>query len=197
MVFSMRRTSFLTRIARVLWQRLPHIFLTLFSLWLGGLIWYAATLPEQSALKAGETADGIVVLTGGQGRIAAGLEALTNGNGQRLLISGVNQELANDTIRQAIDGDNPLFDCCIDFGREALNTRGNAVESAEWAEQNGFASLLVVTTDYHMPRSLLEFQEAMPNVRLIALPVREDAGLWLLIREYNKYLLSLLRIRLF
>ncbi len=196
MVFSMRRRSAFRTGAKAVLKRLPRAFLALIFIWLGGLVWFAGTLPQPDK-EADATADGIVVLTGGQGRISAGLAVLAARRGGRLLISGVNQELANDTIRQAIDADNPLFDCCIDFGREALNTRGNATESAAWAETNGFQSLLVITTDYHMPRSLIEFQQAMPGIRLYAEPVPEDAGLWPLIREYNKYLISLLRVRLF
>lgn len=149
-------------------------------------------------------ADAIVVLTGGSDRVAQALTLLDEGRAKRLLISGVHpattpQQIASRTASQ-ID----LFTCCIDLDRKALNTSDNAHETAKWVRDWGFGRLLVVTSAYHMPRSLLELHAAMPEVTLVPYPVvREDLDIsrWytepetarLLIREYMKYMLARFR----
>lgn len=121
------------------------------------------------------TADGIVVLTGGEDRISAALGLLDKGQGRRLLISGadigegVPAEMRRWAARKTEFDVQP---CCIDLGFEARSTAGNAREAARWAQAHGFASLIVVTTGRHMPRSIAEFRRAMPGIKLIAHPVR-------------------------
>lgn len=117
------------------------------------------------------TADGIVVLTGGEGRVITAVALLSERRGERLLISGANPDIGLDSVRAASGATRGLFECCIDVGQDATNTIGNAEEAARWARANGFRSILVVTSDYHMPRALLELQAAMPGVDLIAWPV--------------------------
>lgn len=116
-------------------------------------------------------ADGIVVLTGGQGRVVSAVELLREERGRRLLISGANPDVGLEAVREASGATRDLFACCIDVGQEAANTIGNAEEAARWARAYGFERLIVVTSDYHMPRALLELQAAMPGVTLIAYPV--------------------------
>ncbi|WP_270374382.1 YdcF family protein [Marinicauda sp. Alg238-R41] len=111
-------------------------------------------------------ADGIVVLTGGEGRVVSAVELLQAGHGSRLLISGANPDVGLDAVREASGATRSLFACCIDVGQEAANTIGNAEEAARWARGNGFSSLIVVTSDYHMPRAMLELHAAMPAVAL-------------------------------
>lgn len=160
-------------------------------IWLAGFIWFVATLPGQDPLEDGAAVDGIVVLTGGPGRVRAGLDALANGSGGRLLISGVNPELANETIMNAIGGDRTTGACCIDLGRQARDTHGNALEAAEWVRQHDFHSLLVVTADYHLPRALIEFSRQVKDVRLVAHPVEDHASILTVVSEFNKYLVSI------
>lgn len=162
-------------------------------LWLAGFGWFLATLPETDALEAGVEIDGIVVLTGSPGRVQAGLDSLARGKGRRLLISGVNRELARETILNAIGGAASAQGCCIDLGREARDTHGNAIEAAEWAGQHGFRSLLVVTADYHLPRALIEFGREMENVALFAHAVDSHAPILSMASEFNKYLFSIAR----
>ena len=57
------------------------------------------------------------------------------------------------------------------LGHEAINTLGNAHETAQWIRSQGFRSLRLVTAWYHMPRSLLEFDRAMPEIDIVAHPV--------------------------
>lgn len=121
-------------------------------------------------------ADAIVVLTGDEERIATGVRLLVDGRAQRLLISGVHPSTRMPTeLRRRIHGNDAtrqaLVRCCIDIGHEALNTSGNADEAERWVRSNGFRSLIVVTSNYHMPRSQIEFARALPDVRLVPHPV--------------------------
>jgi uncharacterized SAM-binding protein YcdF (DUF218 family) len=139
------------------------------------------------------SADAIVALTGGEGRVATGVSVLAQGHGERLLISGGNPEVTMNAIRAAAGAPPELFDCCVDIGVEAANTIGNAEETARWASTNGYQRLLIVTSDFHMPRALLELKAAMPERELIPHGVATPppwtstraARRWL--QEYLKY----------
>jgi len=150
-------------------------------------------------------AEGIVVLTGGSARIDGALRLLAEGRASRLLISGVNPSVGTTALAGIIDTElEAVLDCCVDLGHDARNTIGNAAETRSWAEDRGFASLIVVTSDYHMPRSLAELSASMPGVSLVAYPVSNPElrlGEWwrdarpfaLLVREYGKYLVAAAR----
>ena len=144
-------------------------------------------------------ADGIVVLTGGTARIDGALALLAEGRAERLLISGVNPAVGRDAIAEMVPAElRPALDCCVDLDH-ARDTIENATSTGEWTTRQGFSSLIVVTSDYHMPRSMAELADAMPGVRLIAFPVsspdldlrrwwRDSEAFNLLVREYGKYL---------
>lgn len=160
---------------------------------------FVAALPGPPA--AMPHADGIVVLTGGDARLDMAVTLLERGAGQRLLISGVDLATSKETLGKLAHG-GPRFACCADIGYVAEDTHGNAAEAAQWARDNGFKSLVIVTARYHMPRALSEFRAAMPEGRFIAQPVEQDGialkNWWqhprtamLLHREYVKYLASL------
>ena len=140
------------------------------------------TLDAREAARA----DGIVALTGGEGRVVTAVELLSRGRGERLLISGANPDVGLDAVRAASGATRDLFECCIDVGQEAANTIGNAEEAADWARRHGFDSLIVVTSDYHMPRALLELQAAMPGVSLAAFPV-ESPPPWADLRTARRW----------
>ncbi|MEO1038399.1 MAG: YdcF family protein [Pseudomonadota bacterium] len=137
--------------------------------------------------------DALVVFTGGVDRIPTAVRLLDEGRGGRLLISGVNPDVPIDEVREASGASQPLFDCCIDAGAEAVDTIGNATETADWARENAFTRIVVVTSDYHMPRALLELRTALPEGEFIAYGVRgpapwtnaRAARRWL--QEYLKY----------
>jgi uncharacterized SAM-binding protein YcdF (DUF218 family) len=149
-------------------------------------------------------ADAIIVLTGGSARIDAGVELLSAGKGGRLLISGVNPMAGLDDLRRATGADAELFACCVDIDHAALDTIGNAAESAKWLNSNSFDSAIVVTNNYHMPRSLMEMRRAIDGLDLQPYPVVNtnlDRGGWItkpqavrvLFTEYTKFLASLAR----
>jgi uncharacterized SAM-binding protein YcdF (DUF218 family) len=152
-------------------------------------------------------ADGIVVLTGGTDRIAGAVELMASGKARRLLVSGVHPGTSDASIRRLGDADPALMACCIDLDRRAANTVGNAIETAKWTRRNGFLSLIVVTSAYHMPRAMLELGAAMPGIRLIPYPITSvDLSIdrWgshrgvpvLLVEEYVKYAATRLRLAL-
>jgi uncharacterized SAM-binding protein YcdF (DUF218 family) len=116
-------------------------------------------------------ADGIVALTGGEARIDEAVKLLSEGAGRRLFISGVHERTTRNALQRKTPGFDKLFSCCIDLGRSARDTIGNAQETREWVEGRGFRSIIIVTSSYHMPRSLIELRRAMPDVELIAYPV--------------------------
>ncbi|HWK13541.1 MAG TPA: YdcF family protein [Rhizobiaceae bacterium] len=165
---------------------------------------FATHVSRLAAPVTQPVADAIIVLTGGQSRIDAAVGLLKSGKGKRLLISGVNPIADLDDLRRATGGDRQLFSCCVDIDRAALDTVGNAEESAKWMASHTYGSAIVVTNNYHMPRSLLEMRRINGAVELLPYPVvnaRIDRGEWLtrpdalrvLFTEYTKYLAALAR----
>ncbi len=149
-------------------------------------------------------ADAIVVLTGGDLRLLAGAKLLKEGRGARLLISGVNPQTSREDLRR-LSGLSPrLFSSRVDIDYAAHTTSGNADETKAWAKSKGYTKLIVVTSSYHMPRSLMELHRTMPRITLLPHPVvpnRIDAAHWwsdpftarVLLGEYVKLLPSAAR----
>ena len=111
--------------------------------------------------------DAVVVLTGGELRVREGFRLFSGGAGRRLLISGVNRATSKDDLRRLSGVQSILFDCCVDVGYLALDTAGNAAETHAWLRTWGFRRLVVVTSNYHMARSLMELGRALPQVDLV------------------------------
>jgi uncharacterized SAM-binding protein YcdF (DUF218 family) len=150
-------------------------------------------------------ADGIVVLTGAAARIPDAIELLADERGKRLLISGVYRATSSHEIARITPLYSKYFACCIDLDRSALNTFGNALQTRSWAREHNFNSLIIVTSNWHMPRAMAELEHQLPDVTLIAYPVisekLKDDVWWsnlstarLLFAEYLKYLLALTRM---
>jgi uncharacterized SAM-binding protein YcdF (DUF218 family) len=171
--------------------------------WGGGLAWFAAHMPDGVDDPLTRT-DAIVVLTGGAGRLGTGLDLLAAGRADKLFVSGVYRGVdVSELLRVSEKAPDP-FACCIDLGHDARDTVGNAAETAHWMAAQGFRSLRLVTANYHLPRSLLEFRRAMPEIEMIPHPVfpaQLRSGQWwwrpktalLIVGEYNKYLVARLR----
>ena len=143
--------------------RLILSVMALALLWAAGLVMFIARLPEP-APRGVSAADGLVVYTGGGARIATGLTLLREGAGRRLLISGVHPDFSRSEILALWPDAADMVDCCVDLGDEARTTEGNAEEVRAWATANGFDSLILVTSDYHMPRALVETRARLAGV---------------------------------
>ncbi|MDP3899265.1 MAG: YdcF family protein, partial [Mesorhizobium sp.] len=126
-----------------------------------GFAFFANHVGSLSTPSDPVSADAIIVLTGGQSRIDAAVDLLKNGKGKRLLISGVNPMAGRDDLRAATGGDWSLFNCCVDIDHAALDTIGNAAESAKWVRQHAYDSVILVTNNYHMPRTMLEMRRLL------------------------------------
>jgi uncharacterized SAM-binding protein YcdF (DUF218 family) len=175
----------------------------------GGAVGFIAFLAQLrgAEVKPARNADGIVVLTGGSSRVSDAMELLAAGYGKRLLISGVHPGNDVADISRTLPDNHKLLNCCVDLDRSAINTRSNAAETRRWARERGFTSLIVVTSNYHMPRAIVELSHAMPDVTLIPFAVVGDkwrdepwwtsgATLRLLLSEYAKYVAAEVRVRL-
>jgi uncharacterized SAM-binding protein YcdF (DUF218 family) len=179
-------------------RRLGWLALAAFLLWLGGLALFVASsllIPVDPSIRT----DAIVVLTGGRLRLETGVELFAAGTAKKLFISGVNQRVDRGELLRALGPAGERAACCIALGHEADNTFGNARETANWIHEEGYRSLRLVTSWYHMRRGLLEFGRAMPQVAIVAHPVfahHLDPEQWwswrgapiLIVGEYGKYL---------
>jgi uncharacterized SAM-binding protein YcdF (DUF218 family) len=164
-----------------------------------------ATGIEREPRETVPGADGITVLTGGADRIDQAMKLLAQGKAKRVLITGVYRATTKEELKQLASQGDQYFACCVDIDKEARNTIDNATETSEWVAQQHFHSVIVVTSNYHMPRALAELGRAMPDVVLIAYPVIDKnvhLDRWwtypgttkLLMSEYLKYLPALGRL---
>jgi uncharacterized SAM-binding protein YcdF (DUF218 family) len=172
------------------------------AFFMAGLQHFVLTLPKPVPPATATAIDGIVVITGGQQRLADGFDLLQSGAGKALLVSGVGQGVSNAILADELNLDpreTALLECCVTLEFQAGDTRGNAVAAGKWAQANGFTSLQLVTANYHMPRAKTIFTRKLPNIALSYWPVSPDdldLDIWwktppiirLLAREYVKYL---------
>ncbi|PTM96551.1 YdcF family protein [Mycoplana dimorpha] len=188
-------------------RRFVRLFLLLLLLACGllvtGFLYFAETVAGMEPPRNPQ-ADGIVVLTGGFQRIDQAIDLLKQGAGERLLISGVNPTTSRRQIRSFTQSSSTLFDCCVDIGYDAMDTIGNANETAQWIRDHGYRRVLVVTNNYHMPRSLLELRRSDRQTEFLSYPVINTDlknGSWLgeqrvmraILSEYLKYSVAVAR----
>ena len=172
------------------------------------LAWSFASFVDRIALAEtvpARHAEAAVALTGGADRIADAVALVTRGYADRLLITGVNPSTTRGEIVRQTPSARGLIDCCIALGYEAENTVGNAAETERWVRANHIRSLIVVTSNYHMPRALAEMGSALPGVDLVAYPVvageaqgrhwwSDGASARLIMWEWLKYTAATARI---
>lgn len=190
---------------------LTSLLASLVFSWLCGLAWFVSQIPDTPA-KLDQPVDAIVVLTGGAMRVEQGLELLAEGKGKKLFISGVGAGVRlKDLYKNKPQQKYLKFfndDYYITLGHEAADTKGNALETAQWIKKENVNSILLVTSYYHIPRSLYEFRSALPQVTIIAGPVfptQDNETVWwqseesrrLILTEYHKYILSHIKDILF
>lgn len=179
------------------------LMLVLGGLLTGGFLYFAETIASMEVPR-NPRADAIVVLTGGSQRIDQAIDLLNQGAGKRLLISGVNPTTSGNQIRKFTQSSSSLFECCVDIGHDAMDTIGNANETAKWISDHGYRKVLVVTNNYHMPRSLLELRRSDKKTEFLSYPVINSDlknGNWLgqpmvvktMLSEYLKYSAAVLR----
>lgn len=176
------------------------------SAFAAGFVGFALSL-ERTETTLRVRADGVVALTGGTDRVVEAAELLARGQARRLLITGVNKSTRGHVLAKLLPVSRDLFDCCVDLGYQAQDTAGNALETRDWAKAHGIGgSLIVVTSNYHMPRALAELSAALPGIDLYPFPVVSDhvhVADWprdlgvarLIAGEYVKYLYALARTR--
>jgi uncharacterized SAM-binding protein YcdF (DUF218 family) len=171
-----------------------------------GFFWFVWHIPPEE-VQLDRNADGIVVLTGAAARIPDAIELLAVKRGKRLLITGVHRATSAKEIARLTPLYAGYFSCCIDLDRSALNTFGNALEARRWAHEHNFNSLIVVTSNWHMPRAMVEIGHQLPDLTLIPYPVvsehmktepwwRNGDTVRLIGAEYLKYLFALVRLHL-
>ena len=185
-------------------RRLLHFILLIAIIWFGEFLAFAAAIPA-SVRNADRPVDAIVVLTGGGVRLSEGFALLDKGLAKKMLISGVADGVDMSALLQTLNGGpmptQAVLDCCVTLGYDARSTEGNARESYRWLTGNGFKSVRLVTANYHMNRSLLEFRRVMPDIELVPHPVfppevqepywfLRPGTLYLLGNEYHKYLVA-------
>jgi uncharacterized SAM-binding protein YcdF (DUF218 family) len=169
-----------------------------------GFIVFANSVDREHVVPQGP-ADGIAVLTGGVARIDEAMELLAEGKAKRVLITGVNRTTTTDELKELASQGDQYFSCCVDIDKEARNTIDNATETSQWVALNHYGSIIVVTSNYHMPRALAELARVMPGVTLIPYSVVDNSvhleRWWtypgttkLLMSEYLKYLPALGRL---
>lgn len=157
-------------------------------LWVGGLAWFVATLPDAAPLSV--TTDGVVVLTGGAGRLVRGVAVLDAGAARRMFVSGVGAHIGKGPLAGSIGAPPKLFAAKVDLGYAAVDTRSNAVETTAWVARHQYTSIRLVTSAAHMRRARLELAAHLPPpVTIVEDAVPVEVGADGLAREFTKYLL--------
>ena len=176
---------------------------TLGLLWAVGWMWFAALVVSMKPYNVSAKADAIIVLTGGDKRVNEGLDLLAKGSGKLLLVSGVNEKVKTEELIALWKGDREKVLCCITLGYTASDTASNATETEDWIKARNVKSIRLVTSNYHMARSLLMFRKRMPGLTIYTHPVVPDdfqpwgRQFWVLtFSEYNKWLATWLRFDL-
>ena len=176
-----------------------------------GFVLFVLNLPRETTgdIDMTEIADlsrdkvGIVIFTGGNGeRIERGLKLYETGAAERILISGTHPDVRKADL--ASTGDRTIIECCVDLGFKAQTTIGNALEAKEWARDQGYDAVILVTSEFHMPRAVVELRHAAPHLEIVSAPVASrlvPADGWatspkawnILGREYVKFILAYIR----
>ncbi len=156
----------------------------------------------------------IVILTGGTNRIKDGLKIIDNFNKPykkrfKILVSGTGKGYSKKTLKKQL-GSNfypELVECCIDLDSVSKNTLTNASETSKWVLRNNIKEFILITSNYHMPRAILEFNNSMPNQKIYTFSIRpkkHDIEKWLdsyetfslIFKEFCKYIVAYLRIKI-
>lgn len=167
---------------------IKRLFALAAIIWFTGFGWFTIALPGPAA--AIKTA-AVIVPTGAAGRIEHGLEVLADGEAKIMLVSGVDPEVKPGEFAAQFEVPMDVMQCCVDLGYRAVDTRGNAAETAEWIKQGKVKSLRLVTTDWHMRRAAYELRRTIPaDVKVVEDAVPSEPSLRILFLEYHKWMAS-------
>lgn len=176
-------------------QKLLKAGILVIGAWALGFILFAATILISRPTSLDQTTDAIVVLTGGSNRVEEGLGLFATGRAAHLFISGVHKDVSKQEIKNLWHGENTFPPCCMTLGYQATSTEQNAAETFEWMQKQNYNSIRLVTSNYHMPRALLELHHALPDIDLYPHPIIQpdmrafSMAFWhLVFSEYHKSL---------
>jgi len=165
-----------------------YIAASLLMVWALGFLWFTVALPQPAGQ---EKTDAVIVATGGAGRISQGLAVLDAGFAPRMLVTGVDPEVKPAEFAAEFEVSQEQMDCCVTLGFLAVDTRGNATETAAWVERENINSIRLVTTDWHMRRAAREVSRTLPkNVTVVRDAVPSAPSLASLFLEYHKLIAS-------
>ena len=157
----------------------------------------------------------IVILTGGANRIKDGLKIIEDFQNSKninykILVSGTGMGFTKSSLKKKLgpNFNSHLIQCCIDLDGVSKNTLTNASETFKWTYVNDIKEFILVTSNYHMPRAILEFKNVMPNLKIYTYaitPKKHDIKNWLssyqtfslVFTEYCKFIIAGLRIKFF
>jgi len=173
----------------------------LFVIWALGWVWFATSIAIAEPVNAKQNTDAIIVVTGGNGRVNAGLDLLDDNHAPKLFISGVNKAVTKSDIynswKRPTSKRKSNKPCCVYLGYEALDTNQNAIEVSNWVKKNKIETIRLVTSTYHMPRTLHLMRHNLLDTTIKPYPVFTDdfepwkGRFWSLsFSEYNKFLFS-------
>lgn len=130
----------------------------------------------------------IAVLTGDRGRIALALATMKKTNPKGVFVSGVYEKTTlNDILSHE-----QYSGCYVVLGKCARNTEENASEICDWARDCGANSFVLITSDYHMIRSLTEIAHYDPALEITPVAVATQSKIKFFCRcfqEFNRTLL--------
>jgi uncharacterized SAM-binding protein YcdF (DUF218 family) len=122
-------------------------------------------------------ADAIFVLTGGEGRIQEGFRAWSGGAARELYILGAGRTVP--ITRIVPEASRLPADALARVHVEgwSVNTLENAFSAKSAVGEGKYSSVILVTSDYHIPRAHLAFRAVLPpDVSLSAIRVGPEAG---------------------
>lgn len=174
-------------------------------IWGAGFVYFSYLVSTISPQLTDKKADAIIVLTGGAGRINAGVNLLNDKIVEKLFISGVDEAVTLEALATLMGRDPDDLRCCVVLGHMAQTTAQNADEVAAWAKKEKAGIIILVTSDYHMPRAWMEFRRDLPDRIIIRYPVktyldeyrRKGGRTRLIFEEYNKTIFTWLRLVIF
>jgi len=128
-------------------------------------------------LPLSDSADAIIVLAGGGGRIAEGFKAWKAGIGWELHIIGAGR---NTRLTQLLPEADTLSDwelARIHIEGWSGNTLENAFSAKALVEDRKYFSVVLVTSDFHIPRAHYVFRKELPpGVDISVIRVGTESG---------------------